>query len=139
MTSTTFDPWLDELRAKQKFVSIDEVPLAVRGEAWNWNLQLEGDWSGATLEATVRSAPDSASVLATVTVGSETYDAVDNLTSFPLSLASGSGSSPDSTGLLSPDADGDGVEFFPMMLFLTPDGGDRELLFGTAITLAGKV
>lgn len=137
--ATTFDTWLDELRAKEKFVPINDVPLAVRGEAWTWDLVLEGNWAGGTMEATVRSAPDSASVMATIAVGSESYDADANLTTFPLSLASGSGTSPDSTGLLSPDADGDGVERFPMMVFLTPDDGTRELLFGTAITLAGKV
>ncbi|MDP3550601.1 MAG: hypothetical protein Q8R81_09410 [Novosphingobium sp.] len=140
MTTTTFDPWLNELRAKQKFVPADEVPLAVRGERWDWPLPIEGDWVGSTLVATIRTAPDAGSVLATVAVGSDTYDADADVTTFPLSLASGSGSSPDSTGLLSADSDGDGAEYFPMMVFLTPSGGGvKELLFGCALTLAGKV
>lgn len=136
--TTTFDTWLATLARAGKYVPPDGLTPATRGLAWSAPIELAGDWTGATLTGFIRSAPDAADPpMATFTVSALTYDAGDDVTVWTVSLASGSGT--DSTGSLASDSDGDGVEALPCAFYLTPAGGDNELLFGTAFTVTGKV
>lgn len=134
--NTTFDTWLATLAAGSKGGSAISMPLATRGLKWETDIEIPGNWSTATLEGSVSSAPDAASSLATVTVGSASYSAVDDTTTWTVSLASGTGAN--STGVLPTDTDGDGVEYLPCAFYLTPSGGSKELLFGAAFALTGK-
>lgn len=135
--STTFDTWLQTLAAGGKGGSAISLKLATRGLAWEDIIELSGDWSDATLEGSISAAPDAASALATVTIGSPSYDSEAEVTVWDVSLASGTGSN--STGVLPSDTDGDGVEYLPIAFYLTPSGGSKELLFGAAFPLTGKV
>lgn len=135
--STTFDTWLQTLAAGGKGGSAISLKIATRGLAWEDSIEISGDWSGATLEGSISAAPDAASALATVTIGSASYDSDADVTVWAVSLASGTGSN--STGILPSDTDGDGVEYLPIAFYLTPSGGSKELLFGAAFPLTGKV
>jgi hypothetical protein len=138
--ATDFDNWLRELAQAGKggsALSSVDIPAAVRGEAWAWPIFLEGNWTSATMEATIRSAPDAASVLATVSIGSASYDSGTGFTSWAGSLAAGTGSN--STGSLPVDTDGSGEEKFPLALYMTPSGGTKMMILGGAFTLLGKV
>lgn len=137
---TTFDPWLQQLAAAGKggiALAADEIPTATRGLAFSYPIVLEGDWTGATIAAVIRSSPDAASALATLTVSSASYDSVSGFTTWTASLASGTGAN--STGSLPADTDGGGVEAFPISFLMTPSGGAEFLLFGGAFILLGKV
>ena len=135
--STSFDTWLQTLAAGSKGGSAISLPLATRGLKWEHDIEIGGDWTGSTLEGSISAAPDAASALATVTVGSLTYDSGDDVTTWSVSLAAGTGSN--STGVLPTDTDGDGVEYLPIAFYMTPSGGSKELLFGAAFPLTGKV
>lgn len=134
--NTTFDTWLATLAAGGKGGSAISMPLATRGLKWETDVEISGNWSTATLEGSVSSAPDAASPLVTMTVGSATYSAVDDTTTWTVSLASGTGAN--STGILPTDTDGDGVEYLPCAFYLTLSGGSKEMLFGAAFPLTGK-
>lgn len=137
---TSFDDWLQQLAAAGKAgsaLSGDEIPTATRGEAFTYPIYLPGDWTGGTIEAAIRSAPDAEDVLVTLTVSSASFDADTGYTTWTASLDSGDGA--DSTGFLPADTDGNGVEAFPISFFFTPSGGTRGLLFGGPFVLLGKV
>jgi hypothetical protein len=137
---TTFDTWLRVLAAAGKggsALSASDIPAAVRGEYWPMNSQLSGNWTTATLEGAIRSEPDAASALATVSIGSPTFDAGAGVTTWTASLASGTGSN--STGSLPADTDGSGEEKLPIAFYITPSGGTRSMLFGGVFTLLGQV
>jgi hypothetical protein len=137
---TAFDDWLRELAAAGKggsALSDADIPAAIRGEYWPMQIQLSGNWATATLEGSIRSAPDAASALATITIGSPTFDAAAGVTYWTASLASGTGSN--STGSLPADTDGSGEEKLPIAFYITPSGGTRSMLFGGVFTLLGKV
>lgn len=138
--STTFDDWLKQLAAAGKggtSLSTTDLPPATRGLAWSLPILLQGDWTGATIAAAIRAAPDAASALATVTVSSASYSSSTGFTTWTASLASGTGAN--STGVLPADTDGNGVETFPISFLITPSGGAQSLFFGGAFTLLGKV
>lgn len=135
--ATTFDTWLQTLQAGGKGGASVSLKLATRGLSWEDVIEISGDWSDATIAGSIRAAPDAASALATVTVGSGSYDAGDDVTTFDVSLASGTGSN--STGILPSDSDGDGVEYLPIAFYMTLAPASQELLFGAAFPLTGKV
>jgi hypothetical protein len=130
---TTFDTWLRELARAGK----GPLPLkgATRGLKWERPVELEGDWTGATLTAKVRQYPDAAAVLATCTVSGPVVAA--GVSTWMVSLAAGSGAN--STGVLPADADLDGVEYFAFAIHLAPSGGDEDLLLGGALPVIGRV
>jgi hypothetical protein len=138
--ATAFDEWLQQLAAAGKggsALSTRDIPPATRGLAWSMPIVLAGDWTSGTIAASIRSAPDAGSALATVSMTSASYDPVTGQTTWTASLASGTGSN--STGVLPADTDGNGVETFPISFLLTPSGSTQSLLFGGAFTLLGKV
>ncbi|MCW1985327.1 UNVERIFIED_ORG: hypothetical protein M2348_001059 [Sphingomonas sp. R1F5B] len=127
---TQWTDWLGQLAAAGK----GPVPITdvVRGKAWSWGINLDADFSGATMAGEVRAAPDAAgSPLATFTVSSPVV--ADGMTRFTVSLDASA------TGGLPADADGNGVEAWPYMLFLMPSGGTQELLVGGLLTAIGSV
>ena len=135
--NTSFDTWLQALAAGGKGGAGIKLKTATRGLKWEDDIEIAGNWSTATLEGSISASPDAASALATVTIGSPSYDSDDDVTVWTVSLAAGTGS--DSTGILPSDTDGDGVEYLPIAFYLTPSGGSKELLFGAAFPLTGKV
>jgi hypothetical protein len=129
-----FDDWLRDLAAAGK----GGITLtARRGLAFNLLFTLPGDWTGATLEGQVRTAPDAASSLSAFTCSTGTYDAGLGLTPFTATLDAGTGVG--STGVLTAAPTGDPHADFVFDLLLTPSGGDKELLFGGVLRLLGKV
>lgn len=128
-----WDDWLRVLARAGK--NAGYLLPAVRGKAWNELVEIEGDWTGATLAGAIRSEPDAGSVLATFTVSGPTVSAGYSV--WEVSLASGAGAN--STGALPLDGDADGVEDFPAAFYLTPAGGEQELLFGGVFSVAGLV
>lgn len=137
--ATAFDGWLRQLSAAGKggsALSLTDIPPATRGLAWSMPVRFAGDWSAGTIAGTIRAAPDAATALATISFTAGSYDSGTGFTTWTASLASGT--SADSTGVLPADTDGDGIEVFPMAIYLTPSGGSQELLFGGIFTLLGK-
>lgn len=125
--------WMDWLRqlatAGKGPVPISDV---VRGQAWQWGVNLDADFTGASLAGYVRAAPDaSGDPLATFTVSGPVV--ANGMTRFTVSLSAAA------TAALPADGDGDGVEAWPYMLFLTPSGGTAELLIGGLMTLIGRI
>lgn len=138
--ATAFDDWLRQLAAAGKggsALSLTDIPPATRGNAWSMPVRFAGDWSSAAITGTIRAAPDASSALATLSFTSGTFDSGTGYTTWTASLASGTGAN--STGILPADTDGDGVEVFPMAVYLTPSGGTAELLWAGLFTLLGKV
>lgn len=124
---TPFDEWLRSLRGDGKLA--ENIPAATRGLAWSEPVVIEGDWSTAALEGTLRLMPGDATAQATLTVGSGTYDAGADETTFVASLAGAT------TGGLPADDDFDGLSVFAMSLRLTPSGENKITLFGGAFIL----
>lgn len=137
--ATTFDDWLVAMGAAgkggDKLAGL--VTPAIRGLKWTLPVRLQGNYLSATLTGFVLAAPDAASPLATITVGSPTYDSGTGYTSWTASLASGTGAN--STGVLPADGEGDGVVSLPAAFHLTPSGGDEDVLFAFEFKLLGKV
>lgn len=102
------------------------LPVAVRGQAYQHNISISGDWTLSTLTGSVRASPDSGSVLAAFTIG--TPSLVGGLTVWPVSLSTAQ------TTALPVDADGDGVEYFPYDFLL-----NNQRLFGGIFPLSGHI
>lgn len=137
---TPFDDWLQQLAAAGKggsLLTATDIPPAVRGNAWSMPIRFAGDWTTGTIAGSLRAAPDAASALAAISFTAGSFDSVTGFTTWTASLASGTGAN--STGSLPADTDGDGVEQFPMAVYLTPSGGAQLMLFGGLFTLLGKV
>lgn len=137
---TAFDKWLATLRLNGRALPSSEaaqVAVAVRGLAWSMSVKIAGNHSTATLAGAIRSAPDAPSALASFTIGSGSFDAGTNKTTWTVSLAAGTGAG--STGSLPASTDGEGVIVLPAMIHITPSGGSEKLLFGFPFTLVGKV
>ena len=137
---TVFDNWLRQLAAAGKGgadLSLTDIPPATRGNAWSMTVRFAGDWTTAAIAGTIRAEPDAASALATLSFTGGSYDGGTGYTTWTASLAAGTGSN--STGILPADTDGDGVEVFPMAVYLTPSGGTAQLLWAGLFTLLGKV
>lgn len=127
---TQWSDWLGQLAAAGK----GPVPISdvVRGRAWQWGVNLDADFTGASLAGDVRAAPDATGdPLATFTVTGPVVEG--GVTRFTVSLNAGA------TAALPADGDGNGVEAWPYMLFLTPSGGTEELLIGGLLTMMGNV
>lgn len=131
---TSFDTWLVALAEAGMGGSALEkrdIPRFVRGINWSMIVAMPGDWTGGAMAATISASPDAPTPLATPSVTAADYDPVTDYTSWTLSL-------PGSTAWPT-DADGDGVEAWPMLITFTPSGGDRMALIGGAFTVVGKV
>lgn len=130
-----YDDWLRELAAGGKTELPGKIALATRGMYWSDIVEIEGEWTGSTLEGTVRSSPDAPTALVTFAVEGPTI--ADGYTVFVISLAAGTGAN--STGILPADSDENGEESFPFMLRFTPLGGEEELLVGGLLPVVGFV
>ena len=132
--NTSFDPWLLALAAGSKGGFVMES--ASRTRRYVFGINAAADFTGATIRAQVRSAPDAAgSPLATFAVTGPVVAA--GISTFTLELVAGSGAN--STGILPADSTGDGVIYLPVDVLLTPLGGSEELLFGAALPLLGRI
>lgn len=128
-----FQTWLTGLAAAKKGPVI--LDAATRNLAWSYIIRINGDYSGAAFIGQVRAAPDSDSVLVTFTIG--TPDFADGVTTLTISLAAGTGAN--STGALPADGDGDGMEYFPFDILITPSGAVQERLFGGLLPVSGHI
>lgn len=126
--------WLRALAAGGKGGFV--LPPASRGRKYVFGFQAAADFTGATMRAEVRAAPDaSGSPLASFSVSGPVVAA--GVSTFTLMLAAGSGAN--STGALPADTAGEGVIYLPVDVLLTPLGGDEELLFGASLPLIGRI
>ncbi len=132
--TTSFDEWLRQLAAGGKGGFV--LSPATRGRVYNFAFRAAADFTGATMRAQVRAAPDAAgSPLATFAVTGPVVSG--GFSTFTLTLAAGSGAN--STGALPADGSGDGVIHLPVDVLLTPQGGAEELLFGAALPVLGRI
>lgn len=103
------------------------MPVAVRGQTYAHTITLVGvDYTSAALSGSIRAAPDSATALATFTIGAPSLAGGNTVWTVSLSAAQ--------TGALPADGDGDGVETFPYDFLL-----DGHRLFGGAFYLSGHI
>jgi hypothetical protein len=129
-----YDNWLAQLKAGGK--GGFELPPATRGRKYAFAFQAQHDFTGATIRAEIRAAPDAGgAALATMAVTGPVVAA--GVSTFTISLAAGSGAN--STGALPADGDGDGIVWLWLDVLLTPSGGDEELLFGSVLPLLGRI
>lgn len=119
-----FPEWLALLAQARK--GPVTMPVAVRGQAYQHNITVAGDWTSATLAGSVRAAPDSGTALATFTVGTPSLDS--GSTTWVVSLTG------TQTNALPDDGDGDGVELFPYDFLL-----NNQRLFGGLFPLSGHI
>jgi hypothetical protein len=123
---TNFELWLRRLAAAQ--LRVDSIPPAFNGLKWEEPIEIEGDWTGATLEGSVCIEPN-ATPLASFTITGPVV--ADGVSTWTASLAAGTGAN--STGKLWSDAgdtDGDAVIELAAMFRLTPNGGSKSVLMG---------
>lgn len=135
--ATTFDTWLAACAAAGKG-GARWIWTATRALTFTAVLDLEGDWTGAVMDAYVRRQPDAAGAkLVDFTVTGPVVTTVDDVvtSAFTFTLASGSGAN--STGALDADDDGDGVVDLPLFVTLTPSGGNAELFAGGIMRVIG--
>ena len=135
--ATTFDNWLAACAVAGKGGS-RLILTATRGLAYAVVLDLSGDWTGATMTAYVRQAPDAAGdPLADFTVSGPVVTEIDGApwSAFTLTLAAGTGAN--STGGLPADSDGDGIVELPLFITLAASGESAELLVGGIMRVLG--
>lgn len=128
-----FEPWLRQLAASGRRIPDGTITID-RGMPFNWPFTITGDWTGATVKASLRQEPDAAgAVVIDLTASNDGYDAGSNKTGFTLSLTKAQ------TGGLLADDDGDALVTLALDVLFTPSGGVQERLMGGAVVLAGKV
>ena len=124
--ATTFDPWLQAcLSAGQG--GPDFLWPHTRGTPFNCTLQLEGDWTGATMAGQLRVAPDAAGdPVASFTVSPANVVTIDDetFTEFAFSLSSGT--------TYPADNNGDALVQLSLTVWLTPSG-DTEGFFAGGV------
>jgi hypothetical protein len=121
---TTFDDWLRRLAAAQLLV--DPIPPAFRGLKWEQPVEIEGDYTGATLEGSVAVNPG-ADALADFTMSGPTV--ADGFSTWIASLSTAQ------TAALAGDGDGDAIVELAAMFRLTPSGGTKAVLMGGTFTV----
>lgn len=114
---TTFEEWLRKLGSSALLV--DPIPPAFRGLKWQQPIEIEGDYTGATLEGSVSLEPGSA-VLATFSMSGPTVAA--GVSTWTASL------SEVQTSALTADSDRDFIVQLAAMFRLTPSGGNEAVL-----------
>lgn len=122
---TAYTEWLKSLGTRRADLACD------RGLGSSNTLTYPGNVTTATLAGSIKAAPDSASELATFTIGTPSFSA--GATTWVFSL---SGSQ---TNALPADTDGDGVETFIFDLLLTLSGGTPQRIAGGLFTVSGFV
>ena len=80
--ATTFDAWLRQLAASGRRIP-DGTLTIDRGLPFSWSFTVTGDWSGATIAASLRLGPDVAGdALEDFTASNDGYDAISGKTGF---------------------------------------------------------
>lgn len=125
---TAFDDWLGAMR----LLATTPTLTAMRGSAFAELIEIDGDWTGSTLQGAIRLTPDAPDpTLADFVITGPTV--TDGVSAWSVSLASAT------TTALPADSDLDGKAEFPCAFHLTPSGGTNEPLFGGTFLLIGKV
>lgn len=127
---TNFEPWLRRLAAAQ--LRVDSIPPAFRALKWQQPIEIDGDWTGSTLEGSLSLEPNGAPIATFAITGPVVAGGVSTWTA---SLAAGTGAN--STGALftANDSDGDGIVDLAAMFRLTPSGGSKAVLMGGVFTV----
>lgn len=129
--ATTFDTWLAELRAAGKLADTLYID---RGLPFEWIFAVEGDWTGASIESSLRVQPDTGSVVETFTATNEGYNAGIDGTEFKLALIAA-----DTAALPAADPVGEGVARLAWDVLFTPSGGSKMRLMGADAAVLGEV
>ena len=124
--ATQYDTWLQTLGTLRA-----DMPMTVRGLAISHTVTYPGNVTTATLEGAVKASPDSATELATFTIGTPSF--ASGVTTWTISLNG------TQTGALPADSDGDGREDFIYDFLLTLSGGSPQRLFGGLFPVSGFV
>lgn len=131
--ATTFDAWLRQLAASGRRIP-DGTLTIDRGLLFAWTFTVTGDWTGATVAASLRLDPDAAgATLEDFATSNDGYDPDSGKTGFTLSLTK------DETGALLADDDGDALVPTAIDILFTPSGGSQMRLMGGIVMIAGKV
>lgn len=130
---TPFPDWLQQLSRAGKRIPDGSITID-RGLPFKWPFALEGDWSEATVAASLRLYPDAAGApLAALDVTGTSFDSSSNLTTFAVSLTE------TQTETLPADTALDGIVQLAFDVLLTPLGSIQFRLMGGVATVAGKV
>jgi hypothetical protein len=124
-----FHPYTDWLKSLGPLRA--DLPHCVRGLAVSHTMTYPGNVTTATLEGSVKSAPDATAELAVFTIGSPVF--ADGVTTWAFSLTG------TQTAALPADTDGNGVEVFIYDLLLTLGGGTPQRIAGGVFPLSGFV
>jgi len=129
--NTPYTDWLATLGRLRA-----DLPPCVRGLAVTHTLTYPGDLTTATLQGSVKAAPDAATELAVFTIGTPVF--ADGKTVWTFGLAAGTGAN--ATGNTALNSDGpDGVDVWIYDLLLTISGGSAERIAGGLFTISGFV
>lgn len=135
--ATTFDTWLAACAAAGKG-GARWIWTAMRGFKYTAVIDLDGDWTGATMAAYVRQQPDAVGdPLVTFSVTGPVVATLGGVTTsaFTFELVAGTGAN--STGILPADTDGDAVLDLPLFITITESGGSAELFAGGIMRVMG--
>lgn len=127
--ATTFDPWLRACLAAGQGGPEFLWPHT-RGTADSWTLQLEGDWTGATMAGRLRISPDAAGdPVASFAVAPPAVVSIDGetFTNFAFSLSAGT--------TFPADNNGDALVELALTTWLTPAGGAETFFAGGVFEL----
>jgi hypothetical protein len=120
--------WLSSLGQRRADMPVTDRLLPVAH-----TVTYPGNVTTATLYGAVKSAPDSTAELAVFTIGTPSFDAGTNRTSWLVTLSG------TQTGTLPADGNQDGVAEFVYDFLLTLSGGVPERIFGGLFPVAGFV
>ncbi len=123
-----WDDWLASLRSAGMLADLSTAP-ATRGLKWEEPIEIDGDWTGASLEGSVSASPDGGT-LATFTITGPVV--ASGVSTFTASLSAAG------TSALPTDTDANGKTELPCMFRLTPSGGDKDTLFGGIFIVVGQ-
>lgn len=126
---TTFEPWLDHMdRAGKGGRAL--VQRGERGRTVRIVVNLDGDWTGATLRGEVRISPDAIGDPIAPIIFSPPV-VVGGVSTFVGTIASAT--------VFPAPAPGEEVAAFPFDLLFKPAGEEEALLIGSALEIAGRV
>lgn len=127
---TVFTDWLAALERAGRLLNIDE-PIWP-GLPWAVEFAFPADYSGDAFAMSIASAPDGASEVNDVTLGTPTYANLRTTILASLNAAQ--------TGERNPDADADGNQVVTMYYVLkrTPSGGGEYPILGGTVTVVGR-
>lgn len=130
MTASVHAEWLKSLGTQRQ-----DLPAIRRLKPVSHTVTYPGNVTTGTLTGAIKASPNTEAELVTFTIGTASYDAGTDKTSWVVSLT---GTQTNGTNLPI-SGDGSAVDYFVFDFLFQPSGGDVGLLFGGLVEVTGFV